>query len=317
MKIKSSPITIFAFKDRNAFLICLGISILFWIATKFGKQYDQEFTYKISYNVPEGLAFAEIPPEELKPVFSGSGWEVFYQGLNRKKHVLPIILDMENTQRFSRGALIDRLNMQTETNLEIKSLNIDFLDIRLEERRTRKIPVELKGEVPIADQFVLREAITIEPDSVMVSGPSSIVDSIRSWDLPLPEREPVSQSFSDEATLKAPRNALITVEPEKITLSTIVEALTDKSVYVPIQRDTAFPYRLFPDHVRVTFSVGLSKFDQVTREDFEVDLAQEGSDLQPGAIPVKLTRSHPIAQNVQFSPKSVEVLAVQDTVSVE
>jgi hypothetical protein len=317
MTIKSKTRRFLVFKDRNAFLICLAISALFWIATKFGKQYDQEFSYRLQYDVPEQLAFSQIPDAQIKPIFSGSGWEIFYQGMNKKKHVLPIQLDNRNNQRLSRGSLIDRLNSSVKASLEIKSLNVDFLDIHLEEKKNKKIPVVLKGDIPIADQFVLKNGVIIDPDSVVVSGPASIIDSIGAWDLPLPERAPLAQSLTQQAVLTPPEDALIAVSPNELTIIAEIEALTEKSIYVPIQKDTAIPYRLFPDRVLVTFSIGLSKFNDIKREAFEVELLNGSGVLQPGAVPVQLKKWPADAQNVQFSPKSVDVLVVQDTVSIQ
>jgi hypothetical protein len=317
MTTKSKTQSFFVFQDRSAFLICLFISVLFWVATKFGKQYDQEFTYQLQYDVPQNLAFAEIPDSEFKPTFTGSGWEIFYQGLNKKKHVLPIKLDNRQEQRISRGSLIDRLNSTIKRNLEVKSLNVDFLDVQLEERRTKMVPVVLKGSIPVEEQYVLKSEVTIDPDSVEVSGPSTLVASITDWDLPLPDRAPITQSLSEQAILTPPEDALIEVSPREINLTAEIEALTEKSIYIQIRKDSAIPYRLFPDRVLVTFSVGLSRFHEVSRDSFEVQLLNESGDLQPGAVPVQLTKWPSVVEHVQFSPKSVDVLVVQDTISLQ
>lgn len=316
MTKKSDRFKFLSLKDRNAFFVCLALAMLFWIASKFGQEYDQEYPYTIEYNIPEHLSFNQKPTDEIRPIFSGSGWELFAHGLNKKKHRLDIMSADREFQRLSRSSIIDRLNAQKKSqSLEIKSLNIDFLEISLEEKASRKIPVVMRGEMPIADQFVLIGNIQLNPDSITITGPKSVVEQIDEWDLPLPSREPISASIIEEALLKAPDDALFLVSPNKIEIKAELEALTEKQVSVPITKTDSGQYQMFPDRALVTFSVGVSNFDAVQPTDFEIHLSSVDTIHAGTAVPIQIVRQPEYVRNIHFNPKSVDILVVQDTLS--
>ena len=69
--------------------------------------------------------------------------------------------------------------------------------------------------------------------------------------------------------------------------------------------------RVFPQLIRLTCVVGLSRFDSISAEDFEIavqipDAAKNASGLPGHTAVLELSKKPDFVERVRFSPQSVE-----------
>ena len=103
--------------------------------------------------------------------------------------------------------------------------------------------------------------------------------------------------------------------PASIEMMLPVDIYTEKTVEVPLH-GVNFPankvLRAFPSKVQVTFQVGLSRFRQITADDFHINVSYEellrlGSDKYT----VKLRNIPEGVTQVRFNPEQVDFLIEQ------
>ena len=103
--------------------------------------------------------------------------------------------------------------------------------------------------------------------------------------------------------------------PSAIQMTLPVDIYTEKTVEVPLH-GINFPadkvLRAFPSKVQVTFQVGVSRFRQITAEDFHINVSyEELLDLGASKYTVKLRSIPEGVSHVRFYPEQVDFLIEQ------
>ncbi|MEY4135104.1 MAG: hypothetical protein RL386_1454, partial [Bacteroidota bacterium] len=94
-----------------------------------------------------------------------------------------------------------------------------------------------------------------------------------------------------------------------------VEQYTEKQVFVPIRADSGLTFaRFFPAQVRISFRVGLSRFDKVRSADFEVLAKLPGTPAGGDGEKAELTilKMPALIRSVRMTPESVDFLIIEE-----
>lgn len=127
------------------------------------------------------------------------------------------------------------------------------------------------------------------------------------------KQENVSDTLRQQVSLLARRG--VKFVPASIEMILPVDIYTEKTVEVPLH-GVNFPadkvLRAFPSKVQVTFQVGLSRFREITADDFHINVSYEellclGSDKYT----VKLRNIPDGVKQVRFNPEQVDFLIEQ------
>ena len=106
-----------------------------------------------------------------------------------------------------------------------------------------------------------------------------------------------------------------TFEPTSVSVTIPIEAYTDKTVEVPVVCTDVPPHytiRMFPSVVKVSCSVPLSRFKQISANDFEIRI--HFSDLEQnvtGTIPLHLNRKPEGVDVAHITPDKIEFILEQ------
>ena len=167
----------------------------------------------------------------------------------------------------------------------------------------------MKGEVKAERQYYISD-ILYSPDSVMVYAPKSILDTISAVYTQFVNLEQVSDTTRCKVEFQPVKGARFTPSVTDVTF--LVDVLAEKTVDVAVY-GINFPegklLRTFPPKVKVSFKVGLSRFKDVTADDFEVvvdynELNESGSDK---CKPMLAKYPHYV-HHVQLNPKDIDYI---------
>ena len=115
--------------------------------------------------------------------------------------------------------------------------------------------------------------VIIRPDSVEVSGPSEVLDSIRTVITETFVKKDVSETINGTLVLQNPNSSTLVLSNETTELQLIVEEFTQKRLSLPIEITNVpsdIELKLIPESIIVSFEVSLSKFNSITDEDFRI-----------------------------------------------
>lgn len=296
-------------KDHQIFLLSLALAIVFWVAGKFSREYTQSYDFIIKYDLPDSLSFTQIPPGVLRVQLSGSGWDLFKFGLNDQAREVRL---SGGSARYTQTDLITTIEKQIKNpDIRIEKLSEPLVELQFEANLLKKVPVESQVEVEFAEGLTQKQEIRLRPDSVLISGPHSLVSGIDSWKTRSYQIRGLEEDLTVNALLEEPSSSLLEIQPPKVVMMIKAESLTEKTLFVPVtlSPDTIQGLNVFPSSVQVTCSVGLSKFEQLDGEDFQVLVRlHKERNSSDNYVPVELISYPDYVSHIRVHPKTVEVL---------
>jgi hypothetical protein len=302
------------------FFFFLLLSIVFWFLTALNKEYVTSISYPVRYiRFPEDRVLVSDVPDRLELTVNANGFTLLSYQL--RSRLTPILFDVNSyspnrlgNDPSSRYILSsdakEGIARQLSNEIEIIDIHPDSLIFRFASRITNKVPVRPRLNLAFEKQFMQVGPYTIEPDSVNISGPQVIVDTISYvWTEELTQSG-VNESFSLELKLD-PINK-IEFNPIEIWLQVPVEKFTEASVTVPIEvinLPDSLVLRTFPGKVNINCQVGLSAYETLNEHLFRavVDYAEAGTMLG-SRLQVNLIKVPEYIQALNYTPKSVEYI---------
>lgn len=190
-----------------------------------------------------------------------------------------------------------RIRVQTENISEQLGVRIDptFLNVMIEERVTQEFKIDAElNERLLAENYVLK-SITADPDTVTISGPKSVIDSISFVKATVTEEPGMNASVTTEARVRVLANDLtkldnVTIEPEVVEVEAVIEEYSKEVPISLIQTGTA-PEGITIDEIETDVdSVKISGPRNVVDaiEEYEVEVNVSGVTLTDTAIEVDL-----------------------------
>ena len=302
-------------EDQKILLICLGVAFVFWILVKFSKEYTVNRLVSIEYELPLDQSFTIPPPEQIGVDLIAKGWYFLLSSIIGSDLEVQYSVPEQDTYELSASQVhedIDRI-LQGK-NVIIEQLYFEGFKVFLEKQAIKRVPISISIDINFASEFALAKDISLNPDSVTVSGPTSRLESITSWPTDSLSLRQVNQNYKGTIGLSKPIDGLkITLKDTEVGIE--VERFTEKSVFVPIQIDYPLTdsIRFFPNKILLKCAVGLGHYDSLSASDFNLTAKLDESLISEGkrTVPVALTRQPEYIQNIQFFPKVVEFLIIK------
>jgi hypothetical protein len=306
------------------FSFFLFLAVVFWLMNALSKSYSSEIQYPIRYrNFPgDKVLLGEMPGNLTIRVYA-HGYTLLRHKLSAR--YIPINFNVQSFSlnrlesgdssfyyietRFARDYISKQLNSEFEI-LEIKpdTLIFPFTDII-----SKKVEVRLTSSYKPARQFILKGEPEIIPDSVVVSGPEYLVDTLQGvYTLSQDERW---LDADTEVSLPLADIKHITPDAEEVRVKFQVEKFTEKTLKIPIQvvnMPDTIDLRLFPSQVEVSCQVGLSNFEKLQPGMFKTSVDYSGVLQGQSRLNVALESFPDFVKSPKFNPRTVEYLIVKE-----
>lgn len=161
-------------EDWATKLLALAVAVAVWAWVQSGLTVDQRLRADVSYIWPDGLARHEEVPSSVALTVQGPQAQV--RRLERERPVITVDLSdaPEGTSTVDYGALPIQ---GVPEAVRVVHVSPPSIDVRLERRSTRRLPVRvvLAGEIGSAWKLVANKAT---PSTVEISGPRSLVRAL-------------------------------------------------------------------------------------------------------------------------------------------
>ena len=309
-------------EDGNAliFLVFLFLSMCFWILNALQKDnYTTEVKYPVRFSNSGNTELVNGKlKRELTLKIKGGGFAILKYRLNNQ--FLAESIDLSNLQRVSingkRGAILStkdyykHIENKLVNGMELVGITPDTLFIPLMKKVFKRLPVHVDATVSFERQCQYSGAIGVMPDSITVSGPESVLDTLSSISTP----ELVCEELDDTLV----RNVvladydLLEFETNRVVVTIPVEPFTEAFAMVPVRAlnlPDSLVLKSFPSEVKVSYHIGLSR-KLFSPTDFSMIVDFESIDIQnpPSRLKVKLNDRPKHIHNMSYSPLFVEYL---------
>jgi len=284
------------------------------------KEYPTSISYPVRYmRFPEKKVLVNDIPDRLDLAVNAGGYTLLRYKLQSR--IDPIIFDVNS---FSLNTVLgdpstlyiltsyakDRIANQLSPDMEIMNISPDTLFFKLADKVSKKIPVKPDLNISFEKQYMQVGPYLVEPDSVTISGPKTIIDTIREIATEPVFMSDASRSFDMELEMQPLHR--VEFDPFEVWIQVPIEKFTEASVKVQIEvinMPDSLLLRPFPPAVTVSCQIGLSAYETLNEHLFRavIDYAEVGNMLG-NKLKVQIIKMPIYIQSVNFTPKSVEYI---------
>jgi len=297
------------------FFFFLFLATLFWILTKFSREYTATTTASINYiNIPKTTLVTDGSLKEITFDLSANGFEFLLYKLRKPS------VDVDLRRYYKEGQmkvtipkneLVKLVSSHLNADLAINNISVEELSISLDTIVSKKIPVFVKTNFSYKDGFKPIDSIKISPDSIVVSGPSIYLEAID-----FAETIEVSENNLDKTFLKTVEiqnfvNKKVSFEPQEVSVSVNVAEFSQKEMVLPIaviNIPEGTSIKLIPNIVSMSFNVSVDDFTEITEKDFKLVCDYAQRDIEENFMIPNLIKSPPGIINIEFDPKKIDYL---------
>ncbi|MEN8118111.1 MAG: CdaR family protein [Bacteroidota bacterium] len=300
------------------FLVCVLIATALWFLNALSKDYTTSIYYPVKYvNAPKNQFLSNEPPSKLELKVDAHGFTLLRHKLSLS--FSPIVLNLNNITRnlksengvysVNTNSLSRGISSQVSNEISVSDIRPEIIKIVLDSLKTQDIPVKTDIEVKFKPQFNLKSPVTISPEKVRITGPATIIDTIRF----LKTKQKVFDKLDakTEKTVEVLHPEGTSIIPEKIMLDINVEKFTEKELSIPIvvkNKPENVNIKLFPSELKLSILVGLSEFENITSSDFSAVIDYNSIKPESKNLEVGIESKPDFVQVIRYTPKSVEYL---------
>lgn len=301
------------------FLICLVISTFFWTLNTLSKDYTTRIKYPVKYiNLPENKKLAHDLPDHFDLMVNAHGFTLLRHKLQLS--FSPILINVNEFTHNNGKQILQKISISTEdhrsdiedqisSEINLISIRPDSLRFNFDDIIERKLPVKSVVDITFGKQYQYQSSPTTVPDSVKVRGPKSIIDTLSCVYTKPQTFKDISRNIQRNVSLVSIDE--LRMNPKRVVLHVPVEQFTETSVEIPIeviQAPDSFSVKTFPGKVKLSFQVGLSKYDKIDESDFSAVVNYEDITSNKTNLNVSLQRSPKEVFSLDFHPKQVEFI---------
>lgn len=298
-------------KDVFIYLLFVALATLFWWGRAMTSQREITIKLPIVYtDIPAEVVFDTPLPSQIEITLRDNG-----RLLRQVQHTKPnITISLSDRFEERNSHLYIPTDMVRPRVQDILPGSTIIQQIRPEEivssyhiDATKKIPINLQVRWTLEEQYQLTTAPQLTPDSVIIYGPSQVLNSIDSI---FTENIFVGRVFGTmqkEVGLLIPKGIRSQVMTTEVMWQT--EQFTDKSFTIPIEVNTLPAGEIihfFPKTTTVTARVSISKFATLSAQDFRAvcDYPHQAQN----ALTVQIVCSNPHVTQIRSNIHEVEYI---------
>ena len=309
-------------KNRNnkmyhKFLLFIILSVFFWFMTKLSKEYDSTIEYPVSYiNLPEDKLLQEAPVEVIEIHVKTTGFKLISATFFPTELKIDVSnLNWKSSTDYYLLLSQQRLAIQKQmkTGVEIDFFINDSIHFNLGKLKNKKVLVKPLLDLSYATGFELNGNIITVPDSILISGPESILDTIDFVSTKLLQIKKLNNSIDQTIEIERfPSNSNVKLQQKNIKIIANVEKYTEGTLEIPFEVLNLPENNIintFPKVVKVTYKVALSNFNKIDFTSFLIHCDYQVSQKNNLSylIPILVEKS-PMVKYVRMSPMKIDYI---------
>ena len=305
-------------KKRKAkvFLLFLICATLAWLINRLSQSYTSNTTFQVSYvNIPQEFILANTPKKELEVRLKAVGFQFLGYGLQAKEIKLDVskVMYKDSTYYLTEDQLRIQLEAQLNNNSTLVDFDSDPIYFDFTSLESKKVAVKASVELTYANNHVLEGTLNISPDSIIVSGPKSQIDTIENIETQPLTLTDLNSPFSAEVALRLPKDLNGTKFSSQVTtISGTVVKFSEKVMEVPVtvvNLPNGVKVRTFPEMVEVRCQGMLDDLKELEADNFSVVADYANVSQETGnKLPITLQRHPKTLYNAFLSTNEIEFI---------
>jgi len=263
-------------KKINVFLIFFAISFIVWTLVRLSDTYTDTIKMKVSYiNLSTDKILLGSQKNTIEAQVKTTGFRMLRQKLFKKE--IEVDLTKINKVKTDETYYVisdAAINKHIYQDIEILKVSPDTLFLKLGKNITKEVPVIHQLELEFENGYNLYDSLQIEPNTIEISGPEDIVDSLKVVYTEIKQLEDINNDI--DVSLKILKNdSLKRLKFSQATVKAIakVDKFTEGKLSIPLRIQNlpaGYSIKLFPKEVTITFTANVSDFNTISATDFAI-----------------------------------------------
>lgn len=252
--------------------LIVSFSVLLWVFVSFSGEFSITLNLPTQViDIPENYSVSSMSAKEVSINLKGQGWQLAQHTLGRDpKFFIPSPTEIGEQEIAVRNMIY--ANSWLSTTLQLAEITPEKLDITIEKTQSKMVEIVPVLSLGYKPGYGLVSPIKIEPDSVLISGPESIISNLNMINT---EGRIISNLESEESLvlgLKTPKYTDIIINECKVYFD--IQKIVDKE-FLDLNIETKnIPSRyeliLSPTKLSIILRGGISKLSKLKSEDIAV-----------------------------------------------
>ena len=265
-------------KISRTFLGFLIASILIWFLITLSKEYIITISFPIDYTgISKDKILQTTPEKELDIVVKASGFKILKTRLNTKQ--ITINAAKLNSKKGATYFVLPRtqktsLQKQLPSGLVLQEIIKDTLYLDLGSLVTKKVAIKPNVNIKYHVGYDVSGDIKIQPDSILVYGTENYISTLKNVEMKPLVLSDLKTDFEENVALKMPKDIKnLKFNKQEVTVTGKVEKFTEGTLMVPykiINVPENLKINTLSKKVSIVFIVGLSHFNKITANSFQV-----------------------------------------------
>lgn len=296
------------------FFSILLASTLWFLVIINQKDHKSSFNLPIYiHNLPENVDFLKPIPHEVEVSVEGLGVDLLVQHFRYHPDTVQLYYSTDKGYLLTRDYYSQIIQKAPKpANIKVLFVSPDTLPIQYEHRTQKRIKLYSRANFNLAPNYQLEEERFVSPDSVTISGPQSMLDTITSWYTM--SREFFIEKDKERVVLAIDTLKGIKVTPQRAIMEVIARPYTQKQVVINLKiKDLPKSFQVNLSHEKVVLSclVPMKAFNQVkTSYLLEIPFSKLDDSI-PYFIPDVTEILPPIAKVVTRNPLQVNFVILE------
>lgn len=267
MKIKTP-------QNLSVIIISVIFSIIIWGSISLSSDYFAVIEVPLKLvNIPKGLTSGSVMPDKILIKVKSKGWKLISMNVaSPAEFVVPQSVD-SGLKFINLNNYLSENNWLSE-DMQVMDIIPDTISFYIESIGTKKLPIEANLNLNFKTGYGLASEIKFIPDSVMVTGPKSILKKMKSIITERSTYNNLSEKIVERIEVKKLRG--FSYSADNLLMSLDVQAIIDKSFEeIPVKVLNVPPDRevvLIPNLITVSVLGGIEVLGKLSENDFSASI---------------------------------------------
>lgn len=287
------------------------MAAILWLLNAFNKDYSTELELPVAFtNVPDNRVAVSPLPDKFNVNVKAEGWQLLRAYFGKAPSLQVDISRFVTSNTFFPNAHLDYFNQQLAPVYEASGITPRSISFEFDELKTRKVPVQFVDQITFEPPYERIGEVGLTPDSVDVTGPARLVDSLRWIDTRPAVMKNVDEAVTSEVEIAPDSLGMLSFAPARIGYTFEVAQFTEERIEVPIRASHVEAVTLTPARASVSFRIALEDLpllqDSLFLSAFDVlaDLTNASED----EVELRLVSSPESVRNPTIAPRYVSYL---------
>ncbi len=296
--------------DWQAIALCLVAAGTFWFFNAMNEDHTADVSYPVKFVYDQDI-IVPVEPLPARVLFnaSGFGWNLLRRTLKiNRKPILIKVSNLPSDKYIAASDLLPIVKSQLD-DIKINYLLKDTIFLRFDKIIEKPFPLRVDSSaISLLPGNEIVSAIRIEPEFVKVTGPSSVIKSLKdSFYIRIPERN-IEAPYDAYVNLAFELPRQTTFKPKEVKVRFDVAAFVQETIgIIPVLKGFRETETDIGERVKLTVLIRPEDIERLKNEELEVIINRKDLDRTDSTLPLKLVRQPDYIREYFFTPSVIPI----------